>query len=160
MYEVNNQTHIIHIVDLYKYRTDTDNFRTFDVRISAEMDVFCNVFSPSTAEPCEPPCQNNISAIISGSGTVSASTSSSSAASNAGSTASSAGPGHHSPYDLRRKSPPSHHEAGGSSSCMLPARKRPRTYVSSLQYFIHLLAEMLIILSFSAQIHITGSRRL
>lgn len=35
--------------------------------------------------------------------------------------------GHHSPYDLRRKSPPAYHEPGPSGACSLPARKRPRT---------------------------------
>ncbi|XP_052743958.1 F-box only protein 11 isoform X2 [Bicyclus anynana] len=38
--------------------------------------------------------------------------------------------GHHSPYDLRRKSPPAYHEPGPSGACSLPARKRPRTSLS------------------------------
>lgn len=45
--------------------------------------------------------------------------------------------GHHSPYDLRRKSPPAYHEPGPSGTCSLPARKRPRTLVSRFTFIIH-----------------------
>lgn len=112
------------------------------------------------AEPCEPPCQNNIPPIISSSSTVAAAASSSAAGGGAGATASTGGPGHHNPYDLRRKSPPSHHEAGGSSSCMLPARKRPRTsvhWILSIEYcfIFHSRCWFRIL---NLQIHITGGR--
>lgn len=98
------------------------------------------------AEPCEPSCpvpNQNIPALSTaapGSGGTSAA---------APGTSGGAVPAHHSPYDLRRKSP-SHHECGagpstsaatagsptspaapttsaqGYTSAMLPARKRPR----------------------------------
>ncbi|XP_018328362.1 F-box only protein 11 isoform X2 [Agrilus planipennis] len=100
--------------------------------------------SKTTSEPCEPSCpipNQNIPA-------PSAAAPSSGSTSAAGpGTSGGAVPAHHSPYDLRRKSP-SHHEGGpstsaatagsptspaaptisaqGYNSAMLPARKRPR----------------------------------
>lgn len=84
-------------------------------------------------EPCESvPCPNNAT------GSAMAATAACSGASGSGGgggappvPAAPAGstPGHHSPYDLRRKSPPNYPEPGTSGTCSLPARKRPRTLV-------------------------------
>ncbi|KOB71120.1 F-box only protein 11 [Operophtera brumata] len=84
-------------------------------------------------EPCEVPCPNNVS------GSAMAATAACAGPSGSGTGGGSppvpaAAPastaGHHSPYDLRRKSPPAYHEPGPSGSCSLPARKRPRTSLS------------------------------
>ncbi|XP_071453876.1 F-box only protein 11 [Hetaerina americana] len=96
----------------------------------------------SSAEPCELPCQvpnQSIPAAGPSSGpspSTSASAVSGTSSADAGSSSSASviSPGHHPPYDLRRKSP--HHEGvllpgtstgpAGYSTSMLPARKRPR----------------------------------
>lgn len=74
-----------------------------------------------STEPCEAPCSSNM-----GGGAAMAACAPGPSGPPAGT------PGHHSPYDLRRKSPPAgaYHEPGPSSACTLPARKRPRTSLS------------------------------
>ncbi|CAG9132841.1 unnamed protein product [Plutella xylostella] len=89
-----------------------------------------------STEPCESvPCPNNVP------GSAMAATAACAGPSGSGggggsppvpAAAAASTPGHHSPYDLRRKSPPAYHEPGpsGSGACSLPARKRPRTSLS------------------------------
>lgn len=84
-----------------------------------------------SGEPCESvPCPNNVN------GSAMAATAACAGTSGGGggggsppvpAAAAAAPAGHHSPYDLRRKSPPAYHEPGPSGACSLPARKRPRT---------------------------------
>lgn len=87
-------------------------------------------FGLISGEPCESvPCPNNVT------GSAMAATAACAGASGSGgggappvpAAAPASTPGHHSPYDLRRKSPPAYHEPGPSGACSLPARKRPRT---------------------------------
>ncbi|CAH0400562.1 unnamed protein product [Chilo suppressalis] len=86
-----------------------------------------------SSEPCESvPCPNNVT------GSAMAATAACAGPSGSGGGGSPPVPaaapattaGHHSPYDLRRKSPPAYHEPGPSGTCSLPARKRPRTSLS------------------------------
>ncbi|KAL4717943.1 hypothetical protein ACJJTC_001361 [Scirpophaga incertulas] len=86
-----------------------------------------------STEPCESvPCPNNVT------GSAMAATAACAGPSGSGGGGSPPVPaaapattaGHHSPYDLRRKSPPAYHEPGPSGACSLPARKRPRTSLS------------------------------
>ncbi|XP_068618848.1 F-box only protein 11 isoform X3 [Battus philenor] len=82
-----------------------------------------------SSEPCESvPCPNNVT----GSAMAATACAGPSGSGGGGSppvpaAAAATTAGHHSPYDLRRKSPPAYHEPGPSGTCSLPARKRPRT---------------------------------
>ncbi|XP_013170771.1 PREDICTED: F-box only protein 11 isoform X2 [Papilio xuthus] len=89
-----------------------------------------------SSEPCESvPCPNNVTGSAMAA-TACAGPSGSGGGGSGGAPPVPAAPaaatpaGHHSPYDLRRKSPPAYHEPGPSGSCSLPARKRPRTSLS------------------------------
>lgn len=85
-----------------------------------------------STEPCESvPCPNNVT----GSAMAATACAGPSGSGGGGSppvpaAAPATTAGHHSPYDLRRKSPPAYHEPGPSGACSLPARKRPRTSLS------------------------------
>ncbi|XP_063231859.1 F-box only protein 11 isoform X2 [Bacillus rossius redtenbacheri] len=79
----------------------------------------------SSAEPCELPCQVPNQGIVGASTSAMPATAASSSSAGPQAPAGASCPGHHSPYDLRRKSP--HHDPPpGATSPALPARKRLR----------------------------------
>lgn len=97
----------------------------------------------AAAEPCEPPCQVPNQNIPPGPGGISAPPAAAPGASSAPGPAASASPStsgvaapqaagssHHSPYDLRRKSP-SHHDLGASTSAGGPPGTLPSSTAST-----------------------------